>query len=268
VNITLASFLIEGSIAYLDYAWLILMAPLGVFAMGLSTAIFPTLAEQSAESRREEEQQTFLFGFRLILYMTIPAAVGLIVLGRQIVGVLLERGAFDPNAAVATAFALGLFAIGLPGHAVIEIVDRVFYAERDTRTPVAVAAGAVALNIGLSLVLMRTGLTFGGLALANALAALTEAAILSALLHRRTGWMRKREMFSFGWRISIAALSMGIVAVLLQAIISHFFTPESSLGHAVVVLVVAACSAIAYFGSSISLGIDDGRRALQLFRRS
>src|SRR5436189_3713885 len=170
------------------------MAPLGVFAMGLSPAIFPTLAEQSAESRTEEQQQTFLFGFRLILYMTIPAAVGLIVLGRQIVGVLLERGAFDPNATTATAFALGLFAIGLPGHAVIEIVDRVFYAERDTRTPLAIAAIAVVINIVLSFLLMQTPLSFGGLALANSAAALTEATLLLAFLLRRMGWTRPREL--------------------------------------------------------------------------
>src|SRR5467141_1278536 len=65
VNIALASFLVQGSIAFLSYGWLLLMVPLNIFAMAVSTAIFPTLATQSATGQREEERFTFLFGLRL-----------------------------------------------------------------------------------------------------------------------------------------------------------------------------------------------------------
>lgn len=267
VNVALASFLIQGSIAYLNYAWLILMAPLGVFGMGLATAIFPTLAEQSAQARTEEQRQTFLFGLRLVLYFTIPAAVGLVVLGRPLVGLFLERGAFDAEAAAATSFALGWFALGLPGHAVIEIVDRVFYAQRDTATPVRAAAGAVALNIALSLVLMRTELTFGGLALAMSLAALAEATVLAAILHRRWGWLLPRELASFGWRVGVAALAMGVVAWLLYRLLGPTVNLSHWTGQTTMLLVVAAAGAAAYLAFSQALGVDDARRAVGLLRR-
>src|SRR5207253_1568383 len=83
-----------------------------------------------------------------------PAAVGLIVLGYPIVALLLERGAFDANATWATSFALAWYAVGLPGHAMVEIVDRVFYAQHDTASPLRVAAVGATVNIVLSLILM------------------------------------------------------------------------------------------------------------------
>ena len=145
VNVVLASWLEEGSLAYLDYAWLLTMLPLGIFAMAISTAVFPTLAEQSALDRFEELRNTFLASLRLILYLTIPCSVGLLLLGEPIVRLLLQRGDFTPEATSATAYALSFFALGLAGHATIEIVNR-FYAPHDTRTPVAVAFCAFLLN--------------------------------------------------------------------------------------------------------------------------
>ncbi|HEX2987435.1 MAG TPA: murein biosynthesis integral membrane protein MurJ, partial [Chloroflexota bacterium] len=189
VNVVLASRLEAGSLAYLDYAWMLTMLPLGVFAMAISTAVFPTLAEQSALDRLDDLRSTFTTALRLILYLTIPASVGLIMLGEPIVRLLLQRGDFSPEATRATAYALGFFAIGLAGQATVEIVDRVFYALHDTRTPVSVAFGAFLINVILSLVLMNY-LSFGGLALANALAGLVEGGTLVMLLGRRLEGVR------------------------------------------------------------------------------
>ncbi len=274
INVTLASFLVAGSIAYLNYAWLILMVPLGVFGMGISTAVFPTLAEQVERQKhsrgseeaaeRDEEASTFLFVLRIILYLTVPAAVALIVFGRPLVGLVLERGAFDATAATATAVAVMWYAIGLPGHSVIEIVDRVFYADRDTATPVKVAAGAVALNLTLGLVLMRTPLSYGGLALANSLAALVEATVLSVILHRRTGWVRPRTLLAFGWRIGLAALSMAVIAMLLQGGLALHVDASATPGRAIVLLVAALLSGLSYIGVSELLGISDARRVAGL----
>ncbi|MBM2810257.1 MAG: putative lipid flippase MurJ [Chloroflexi bacterium] len=266
VTVVLASFLVVGSIAYLSYAWLILMVPLGVFAMAVSTAVFPTFAEQNASSRHDEERQTFLFALRLILYLTIPAMVIIMVLGQPIVSLLLERGAFDANAAGATAFALAFFAIGLPGHAVIEIVDRVFYAERDTATPVRVAAMGVTINVLLSVVLMRTELSFGGLALANSLAALTEAAALTFVLDRRRGWLRTPELASFIWRTALAAAAMGLAALLIRVPMGALHSVTDWAAQAVLVLVVGGGGALAYLATSTALGVEDVRRVAALLR--
>ena len=266
VNVALASFLVQGSVAYLNYAWLILMVPLGVFGMGMSTAAFPTLAEQGAREQTDEQRQTFLFALRLILYLTVPAAVGLIVLGYPIVALLLERGAFDPNATWATSFALAWYAVGLPGHAAVEIVNRVFYAHHDTASPLRVAAIGASINLILSLVLMRTELSFGGLALANSLAAISEAALLVLMLQRRLGWFRPRELVPFGWRVALAAVAMGGVALLLYGVVASRVGLAHWSGQALVLVVAAGSAALIYGGLSVALGVEDVRRVAQLLR--
>ncbi|MBI4213266.1 MAG: murein biosynthesis integral membrane protein MurJ [Chloroflexi bacterium] len=197
VTVALASFLSEGSIAYLSYAWLVLMVPLGIAAMGVATAIFPGMSRAVADGRPDEARATFRFGLGLVVMISLVSMVGLIVLGRPMVGLLLERGAFGPEATVATAFALTAYAVGLPGHSTIEVASRAFYAARDTATPVRIAAVGATLNLVLSLALMRTPLSYAGLALANGIAALTEAILLVIMLQRRLGWLSPREVLSF-----------------------------------------------------------------------
>jgi putative peptidoglycan lipid II flippase len=267
VNVALASFLIQGSVAYLSYAWLLLMVPLGVVGMGMATAVFPTLAEQSAQDQPDEQRQTFLFALRLILYLTVPAAVGLAVLGYPIVALLLQRGAFDPSATWATSFALAWYAVGLPGHATIEIVDRVFYAQHDTATPLRIAALGAAINIVFSVILMRTELSFGGLALANSIAALTEATLLTLVLQRRLGWIRARELVPFAWRVALAAAAMGGVALLLYAAVSARVDIVHWTGQATVLFSVAVTAGIVYGALSLALGVNDARRVASLIRR-
>jgi putative peptidoglycan lipid II flippase len=267
INVALASFLVQGSVAYLNYAWLLLMVPLGVVGMGIATAAFPTLAEQDAQRQTDEQRQTFLFALRVILYLTVPCAVGLIVLGHPIVALLLQRGAFDAESTWATSYALAWYAVGLPGHATIEIVDRVFYAQHNTATPLRIAALGAAINVILSLVLMRTGLSFGGLALASSLAALTEAALLAAVLQRRLGWIQPSEFVPFAWRVALAAGVMGAVAVLLHAVVASRVDLVHWTGQATVLGIVAAAAVVVYGGLSVALGVEDPRRAATLIRR-
>lgn len=266
VNIALASFLVAGSIAYLNYAWMILMVPLGVVAMGVSTAVFPTLADQRAASQTEEERRTFLFAGRLILYLTVPSVVVLIALGHPVVALLFQRGEFTAGDAAATAYTLAWFAIGLPGHAWIEIADRVFYADRDTATPVRVAATAVAVNLALGLLLMRTPLSYGGLALANSLAALLEAATLTTLLLRRTRW-GTAELLGFGGRVAFAGAVMAAVALSLQHLLGGYVDPGHWTGQAALILGAGGGALALYVGSCRALGVDDGPRAIALLLR-
>src|SRR5690606_35758759 len=114
---------------------------------------------------------------------TLPAALGLWALGKPLVRLLLEHGEFGPESTAMVTYALTFYALGLLGHAGVEIGVRVFYALHDTWTPVRIGVGAMVLNILLSLLLVRP-LSFGGLALANSVATLLEMILLLWLLHR------------------------------------------------------------------------------------
>ncbi len=252
VNVALASQLQAGSLAYLDYAWSLTMLPLGVFAMAISTAVFPTLAEQSALDRLEELKSTFTASLRLILYLTIPSSVGLIVLGEPIVRLLLQHGDFSAEATQSTVYALGFYALGLAGYATVEIVNRVFYALHDTRTPVAVAFGAFTLNVALSLILMRH-LSFGGLALANAVGGTVEAALLVKLLSRRLEGVELRDL-AFPVAVFVFwGVAQGLVAAAMSDYVGATLSIESLYGRLLQVGLGVAAGGVVYTGLSYAM---------------
>jgi putative peptidoglycan lipid II flippase len=257
VNTILASGLVEGSLAALNYAWLLMLLPQGVFAQAVATAAFPTFSAQAARGQRDELRTTLNATLRAVLYLSVPAAVGLVVLSVPLVQLIFERGAFTTMSTHMVAWALALFALGLPAHSVVEIVVRAFYALHDTRTPVAVGVAAMGLNVVLSLTFIAAFETLGwmahgGLALSNALATTVEMIVLLAIIRRRLGGLEGRRMVSSLARIGLAAAVMGGVVWMLATFLA---------GTAVwlaVSLAVAAGLAV-YGGGSVALGAPEPR---------
>jgi len=215
INTILASRLPSGSLSALNYAWLIMLLPQGIFAQAIATAAFPTFSALAARDKMDEFRSTVSSTLRAILFLSVPATVGLIMLRVPLIQVLLERGAFDARSTEWVATALGFYALGLAGHSAVEILSRAFYALHDTVRPVGVGLGAMTLNIVLSLILGRPvesgGMAHAGLALANSIATLLEMAILWVLLERKAGGMPWRELGSSLARILGASAVMGLV---------------------------------------------------------
>ncbi|MCL4487084.1 MAG: murein biosynthesis integral membrane protein MurJ [Chloroflexi bacterium] len=221
INTVLASGLPAGRIAALSYAWRLMLLPVGIVGQSLGTAVFPTFSEQTARSEHEDFRRTFSTAFRTTMYLTVPAAVGLIILGRPLVALVFQRGEFDAQSTAETTWALQFYAIALFAHSGLEIVTRAFYAMHDTKTPVMVGVAAMAVNIALSLALIGP-LAQGGLALATSVATILEMSTLLFILRSRFGALENGRVSLDEPRIaaSIArtvagALVMGAVLVLL-----------------------------------------------------
>ena len=265
VNTNIASRLGEGAVSALNYAWLLMLLPQGVFAQAVGTAAFPTFAAQAARGQREEMRATLAATLRAVFFLSLPATVGLVMLARPLVGLLFERGAFSASSTEAVSWALAFYALGLVGHAGLEIVARAFYALHDTATPVGVGVLAMALNVALSLTLPGVfGLAgwppFAGLALANSIATLLELAVLLALIRRKTGGVEGRRMLAAFARSGLAALVMGVVLTGWQA-----WLPDAGtfvLGGGGIVLGVAV-----YLGAALVLRAEEPRAVVRLIRR-
>jgi putative peptidoglycan lipid II flippase len=215
VNTILASGLGGQALPALNYAWLLMLLPEGIVAQGIATAVFPTFAELVARQSLVELRRTFSAALRTVLYLTVPAATGLILLRVPLVQVLLQRGQFNDASTGAVSFALQFYALGLFAHASIEIVTRAFYALHDTRTPVAVGGAAMTANVLLSLGLIRTPLGFGGLALANSLATVAEMLALMGLMRGRLGAIDGQQIGASLARIGLATALMALAVVWL-----------------------------------------------------
>ena len=209
----------DSSISALNFAWLILMFPVGLFGMSLATAIFPTLAERAAEGGAEAVEWMVSRALRFTLFLTIPASVGMLMLRESIVKTLLEHGAFDSAATQLVSDALLFYSIGLFAHAAIEILSRGFYALGDTRTPVALAIASMLANLILAAALVD-GMELRGLALALSIATIGEGVLLFALLGLRLGgrlWSRA-FLASLGKSVLAAAVMAQLLFVLLAVL--------------------------------------------------
>jgi putative peptidoglycan lipid II flippase len=213
INVTLASGLASGSYSALNYGRLLMLLPQGVIAQSVAIAAFPTLSALAARGEQDELRHVLATALRSVLYLTLPAAVGLIWLRKPLVSAIFEHGEFDAWSAQATAWALMFYALGLISHAVVEIVTRAFYALHDTRTPVLVGISAMLANIILSLGLISLfswigWMPHGGLALANSAATTAEMAILLVLIGKRLRGLEGRRLTSAVGRMCVGCLAM------------------------------------------------------------
>jgi putative peptidoglycan lipid II flippase len=209
VSSQFASFLGEGAVSALYYAGRVNELALGVFAISISTAILPALSRQAAAGHGEEMRDTLLFGLRMTAFITVPAAAGLLALRTEIIGLLFERGAFDARAVAQTADALRFYALGLFSFGAVRVMAPAFYARKDTRTPVTIAAATLVSHVVLCALLSRL-MGLGGIALADSLAATINMTLLLAVYSSRYGLPLARPFLAPIAAFAAAAGAMGL----------------------------------------------------------
>ena len=184
VDVIIASLLPTGSVSFLYYADRIVQLPLGVIGVAMGTALLPTLSRQlqSGDTDAAGESQNRALEFALLL--TLPAAAALAVIAGPVITVLFERGAFDSADSAATAGALAAYAAGLPAFVMIKILAPGYFARKDTKTPLKVAAVCLVVNVILNLILMGP-LAHVGIALASAISSWLNVCLLAIGLARR-----------------------------------------------------------------------------------
>lgn len=215
VNSVLATQMEPGSLVGVDYGFSLMIMTQAVIAQSIATAMMPTLANQYALGKLDEFRNSLAATIRGVLFLAIPASIGLILLRQPIIAFLYQRGNFNAHSTEQVAWALLWYAAGLVGHSLLEILARAFYALHDTRTPVIVGIVAMGLNIvfsfAFSSLFIRVGwLPHGGLALANSLATAVEAITLIILMRNRLNGLISGSIIK-GLAQSVgASLVMGI----------------------------------------------------------
>ncbi len=200
VDKMIASALEPGSVSALAYGNRIMQFPQGVFAVSLATALLPTLSRQTAAGKLKDAGKTLDRATMALAILLIPATLCIIFLAEPIVRVLLARGAFSSESVSLTSAALIYYSAGLLFYGGVKITAPVFYAMKDTRTPVRIAVGCMALNIVLNIVLtigfIKTGMArpLAGLALATSISSALNLFLLRRALAARLGPLRRSSM--------------------------------------------------------------------------
>ncbi len=194
-------------VSALNYAWQLLMLPHGVVALSISTVIFPTLAALYSKGDEAGFRATLDRTLRPLLFLSIPAGIGLYLIREPIARFIYERGTFDENSTDLVAVPLAWFSLGLVGYALTEILTRVFYATRDTRTPVITGVLTVIANLFLCALLIDS-LGHAGLALALSVTTAAEAVILWLFLRLRAGGVVGAGFVPWLGRVVLATAGM------------------------------------------------------------
>ncbi|MGB4504905.1 MAG: murein biosynthesis integral membrane protein MurJ [Syntrophaceticus sp.] len=214
VSQNLASGLPGGQLAALRTAQRIMQLPIGIFAVAIGTAIFPTLTEQSARQEMAEFRRTFSLGIRAINFLTIPCVAGLIAIGLPAIRLFFQMGKFTPESTLATSTALFYYSFGIIGYAGSQVLNRVYYSLKDTKTPVVVGIATVFLNIILNLWLVKP-MGHNGLALAYSLVGIVNMLALLFLLRAKLGYIDGRRIAFSAIGSAAASLATGGVAYLV-----------------------------------------------------
>lgn len=222
VNTRIASQQPEGSVTGVVLGFTLMLMPQAAIAQSIAIAALPTLSAQYALGKLNELRASLAASLRGVLLLSVPASLGLILLRYPLVTALYQRGEFDAHSTELVAWALMWYSAGLVGHCVVEIMARAFYAMHDTRTPVAVGALAMSLNVAFSYLFSgwfaRVGWApHGGLALANSLATALEMAGLLYLMRRKLGGLEGGRILQAVLYAGVGTLVMGLLIRLFQA---------------------------------------------------
>jgi putative peptidoglycan lipid II flippase len=265
INNFLASFLPQGSVSYLNYAYRLLEFPLGIFVYSISSVVLPSFSTFAANNEMTKLKETFIFAFRLAMFIVIPAMVGLAVLRVPIVSVLLERGSFTPEETMQTSIALLYYSLGLWAISGLRITVQVFYSLHDTKTPVKVGAINLLIHVLFSVVLMGP-LKHGGLALALSLTSVLHFLLLLMYLRRKIGRLGMRAALPSLAKIVFASLIMGGVCYCICSQV-NWLTPGDFYKKIVWLAGAIGSGALVFFGLCFLLRCPELETLKDVFKK-
>lgn len=210
----------EGAVSQLFYAQRLYQFPLGVFGISLATAIFPVMSADAARRDFASLRRTVSRGLRCSVFISLPATIGLLLVGESLVSVIFERGEFSSADTIGTTFTLAFYVLGLSGYFAQQVLTRAFYSLQESDIPAKSAVVAVLVNVCLNLTLVWF-LGAGGLAASTAICSYIQVAILVTVLRRQLGpdilqGMGRTILQTIGVTICMEAVLLAAMVALRQ----------------------------------------------------
>ncbi|GBK98481.1 murein biosynthesis integral membrane protein MurJ [Vibrio harveyi] len=210
----IASFLQTGSISWLYYSDRLLEFPLGLFGIAIATVILPALSRKHVDAHSEGFAHTMDWGIRMVTLLGIPAMLSLMVLAKPMLMVLFMRGEFSPQDVHQASLSLLAYASGLLNFMLIKVLAPGYYSRQDTKTPVKYGIIAMLTNMVFNAIFAYF-YGYVGLAIATALSAFVNMALLYRGLHIAGVYQVTKRTILFIIRLMIAGAAM-VAAILWQ----------------------------------------------------
>lgn len=265
IDLAFIRVLPEGSITYIAMADRWNQLPLGIIGIALGTAILPALSRYISRAEDEEAVRLQANAIELAMLLTLPCAVALFITGFAFVKAFMEGQAFTPEDARITGMVTAALVVGLPAYVLVKVLTPNFFARRDTRTPVYTAAASLGVTVGLNFLLVPM-LGVVGLALAGAIGAWVNTALLGGILARRGHFRIPARVAGRIGRIALAAALMGAALAGLMQVITPWLDGPFAMRLAAIGAILAT-SLATYGGATVLLGVLDKATIQRLMRR-
>ncbi|MHC4403452.1 MAG: murein biosynthesis integral membrane protein MurJ [Planctomycetota bacterium] len=231
----------QGAAAAVYYGERLYQFPLGIVGLAVATAIFPLLSRHAARGERGKLGADMTLGLRLVLFLAVPAGVGLMLLAEPLARLLFQRGEFTADDAQRTARMIATYASGVWAYCALPVVIRGYYALSDYVTPAKIGAVVVGLNLMLNLALIWP-LAETGLAVATAISAGVQVVLLAYVFSRRKSPLGWPALGATIVRTAIATAAMAAVGSVVLGMIRPTGGLLIDVGQ--VLLPLAACLAV------------------------
>src|SRR5262249_29916387 len=245
----------NGAVSWLNSAFRLMQFPLGMSGVAIATATLPSISKNAALKELDGLRSTLASSIRLVFLLTIPSAVGLIVLGKPIIAMIYERGKFQGNDTQHTAAALAFYAVGLAGYSAIKVLAPAFYALNDARTPMKISLLSIVVNFVMNWSLVGV-MHERGLALSTSVVALLNFALLYIILRRRINGIEGRKTFTTVVKIAIASTVMGVVCWLVSKA-CYRVAGDSQLARLVNVVASVGAGAVIFYAIAAFLKVRE-----------
>ena len=258
----------DGPVSWLNYAFRLMQLPLGVFGVAVATVTLPVLSRVATEGITENFRSVLGAGNRLVLFLTLPSAVGLFVLAEPIISLLYERGKFTHYETLATAAALRWYAVGLIFYACIKVIQPAFIAIDRRFVPMYVALGSIALNAALNgYFVTHYPLRHDFLALSTAVIAATNFLLLYVTMSRIAGGLETEKIVGTLAKLIPAVALLGAVAWAGNHWLLQGWSGFGLLRRALVLGSIVAGAGGIYFLAASLLKVDEARQFLGILKR-
>lgn len=247
----------------LQYAFTVFQLPYGIFAVAVATALMPELSESFSRGDTDGYRANLSFGLRTVVFILVPAAVAMISLSVPAVGVLYERGEFDPQATDTVAALLSAYGLGLVAYGAYFVLVRSFYSHQNTRTPAAINVGMLGMFVVLAYFLTRL-VGLAGVPLAFSAVHTGAALVLLYFMRREIERIDGRRLASSISRILLAGAAMFAAA---EFGVSLTGAGAGLIERIAVLVVVGGVSLAVYLGAALLLGVEELRSVLSLLRK-
>jgi len=254
-----------GAVSWLDYAFRLLYLPIGLFGVALGTIATSGLARRAAEGDLDGLRLTLRQSLSMLAYLTVPATVGLMVLGVPIVRLIYQHGRFHAEDTLPTATALFLYAFGLVGYTGVKVLAPAFYALGRPRAPLLASGLAVLAN----LLVVATGygrFGFRAIAAGTALGSLLNAAFLVSTFERAVGGLGGQGLLRPILRMAVGAAAMGALAWLLAALLEQRLGVRGLTARLVTCLLPVTVGVGVYAAVTRALGVGEAEMISRMLR--